>query len=132
MIEAIVRGQIEETAAVLGESLEAAPGPPDVNLVGGGVLEVIAIQVVFPVVSGLISNVLYEKWKSRRIRRRDVDARLAELEREVAALHVQEPVAEDRLVEDAVAVLVAEGLNEYRARQVATATVTAMQRRLRT
>lgn len=48
--------------------------PGDLNIIGGGVTEFLAMQVCIPILTGLLSSWLYDRWKIIRVKSEAIDA----------------------------------------------------------
>lgn len=93
-----------------------SPDDATLQMTGLEILIVVAGKVALPILCGFVSNALYNQW-NRPVSRKELEALRGEL---VGKTISREPiVVKEKLLTDAVAKLMGEGLPEERAQAVA-------------
>jgi hypothetical protein len=109
----------ERLESIENDALEVLAGKKRDGLAFTGIeiLTFIATQVVLPIVTGIVSTVMYEKWKEGRTLGQPMNP--AQMRKQLEGMPVSLPdgAAPAILIEDATKILVAEGLGEEKARQ---------------
>lgn len=121
----------EEASEVVSLLRKAASRPTSrqnaLDLLAEGLLAFLALQVLLPVVCGLLSSALYEKYRKIETQSKAEDAK-KEISQLAAAKHTSVP--DEVIVNDVSAILRQRHVDESKAREIAEAVLHSIKQRV--